>query len=337
LAGGKWISDLETTTPVAAAARHALTVRLEVVRDYLPLALRQADHDPEHVHQLRVGTRRARAALDIFACCLPAKVYKAARKHLRGICRLAGEARDWDVFLTSLMDWSPRLPNKHRPGLDSLVGYALARREAAQQQLEAAGEDYPFAFDRFLAQTVAAVHKSVDLRLRSLRDLARPMLVNLLKDLDQAAAGNLDDYDHLHRVRILGKRLRYAMEVFADCFAPPFRDQLYPAVEEMQEILGNANDSHVACIWLGKLAVRLKALPPKEWKRYSPGLEGLLEHHQARLSQERRRFLDWWSQWCQAGSEAAFSALLKNPDDAKVEPATAQLDNLRHDRSMPAA
>src|SRR5262249_42588954 len=119
----------------------------------------------------------------------------------------------------------------------------------------------------------------------------------------------------------LGKRLRYAMEVFADCFAPAFRDQLYPAVEEMQEILGNANDSHVARMWLGKLAGRFKALLPKKWKRYGPGLEGLLEHHQARLVQEQRRFLDWWAQWGQAGGEAAFFSLLKNPDDAEVEPA----------------
>ena len=83
LASGKWITELKATTPVADAARHVLTVRLEVVRDYLPLALQQADKDPEHVHQLRVGTRRARAALDIFACCLPLKVYNGARKHLR--------------------------------------------------------------------------------------------------------------------------------------------------------------------------------------------------------------------------------------------------------------
>ena len=43
-------------------------------------------------------------------------------------------------------------------------------------------------------------------------------------------------------MRILGKRLRYAMEMFADCFGPAFREELYPAVEQMQEILGRANE-----------------------------------------------------------------------------------------------
>jgi len=52
------------------------------------------------------------------------------------------------------------------------------------------------------------------------------------------------------------------MEVFVDCFADPFRDSLYPAVEEMQEILGDANDSHVAAARLIELRDRLKASRP---------------------------------------------------------------------------
>ena len=319
MAGSKWIPDLKATTPVSAAARHVLTVRLEVVRDYLPLALHEADKDPEHVHQLRVATRRARAALDIFACCLPVKVYKAARKQLRNIRRVAGEARDLDVFLTSLTQSYREQAGKRKLGLDALVGYAVARREMAQLRLEEAGQDYPFAFDRFLAETVAAVHKPHDSNLRTLLDLARPLLMGLLKELDEAVDRNLEDYEHLHQVRILGKRLRYAMEVFADCFAAAFREQLYPAVEEMQEMLGNANDSYVACGRLEAIAAQLQALVPHEWKRYRPGLEGLLSDHQSRLPQERQRFQDWWARWCQSGGEAAFFALLKNPNAQAAE------------------
>src|SRR5262245_29019767 len=81
--------------------------------------------------------------------------------------------------------------------------------------------------------------------------------------------------EHLHQVRILGKRLRYAMEVFADCFALAFREKLYPLVEQMQEVLGNANDSHVAGRRLEALSARLQALVPAQWKRLRPGLEGL--------------------------------------------------------------
>src|SRR5581483_5712878 len=93
---------------------------------------------------------------------------------------------------------------------------------------------------------------------RILLDLARPQLAGLVHELDRAAAGDLKDYAVLHQVRIAGKRLRYAMEVFGDCFPPMFRDELYPAVEEMQEVLGLANDSHVASGNLSELRERLR-------------------------------------------------------------------------------
>src|SRR5262249_39283815 len=180
--------------------------------------------------------------------------------------------------------------------------------------LEKASHAYPFSFDRFLAETVAAVHKPHQAGLRTLVDLARPQLNDLLQELDRAAAQNLDDYEHLHQVRIIGKRLRYAMEVFAPCFAAPFRDTLYPAVEAMQEILGNANDSHVACLRLRNLRDQLLALRPEDWNRFRLAFEGLLRHHEKRQPHERQRFQEWWQQWQASGGEAAFAALLAVPE-----------------------
>ncbi len=150
------------------------------------------------------------------------------------------------MFLLALTEWAASKPSKHRPGLDFLLGYGTAQRRIAQERLEELAEEQPFAFDRFLAETVAAVRMPEDLTVRTLADLARPTLAALSRELDEAASDNLEDYNHLHQVRIIGKRLRYAMEVFADCFASSFKERLYPAVENMQEILGEANDSHVA-------------------------------------------------------------------------------------------
>jgi CHAD domain-containing protein len=314
MAGGKWIPGLTADTPLADAARHALTVRLELVRDHLPPALHEAERDPEHVHQLRVATRRARAALDIFADCLPSKAYKRARRRLRDLRRAAGEARDWDVFLSVLAQRQRKPPAGQRPGLDFLTGYALSRRLAAQERLLVAGREQPFASDRLLAETVAAVHDPPDDHgARLLIDLARPTLGGLLKELDAAAGRDLHDYEHLHRVRIIGKRLRYAMEVFADCFAPAFKEELYPAVEQMQDILGGANDSHVAAGRLSELRDRAKALLGDQARRVLPGLDALRRYHAERLPRDRARFEAWWARWQKAGGEAALAALLKPP------------------------
>src|SRR5262249_15131288 len=162
------------------------------------------------------------------------KVHVGACKHLRKIRRGAGEARDWDVLLAILTERCRERGSKPRAGFDCLVGYVVAKREAAQRQLEQAGADFPFAFDRLLAETVAAVHKPDDSSHRCLLDLARPWLTAALAKLNHAADQNLEAYEQLHQVRIFGKRLRYAMEVFAACFAREFREHLYVAVEEMQ-------------------------------------------------------------------------------------------------------
>jgi CHAD domain-containing protein len=306
----KWISSLTPSTPVEDAARRVLMARLEFIRDYLPLAVHESAKDPEYVHQLRVGTRRGGAALDMFSVCLPDKIYRGAKKRLRRLRRSAGAARDWDVFLDALASWLPKQPARQRPGVICLIGYASAQRFAAQTDLETNGAEYPFSFERFLAETLAAVERPRNSDGRRLIDLGRPLLRELVRELEEATTRDLDDYEHLHEVRIIGKRLRYAMEIFADCFPPVFRDIIYPKVEEMQEILGNANDSHVAQTRLLALRSRLEAMLPQEWPRLRPGIDGLLDHHQKRQHQSQEQFMEFWTAWRQSGGESAMVSLL---------------------------
>ncbi len=297
MAEGKWISDLAADTPLTEAAQRVLTARLNAVGQHLPTAAVEGE-ETEPVHQLRVATRRARAALDLFADCLPDKTYRDVRKQLRRIRRAAGAARDWDVFLEGLHTPGRAPVAKARPGLDFLAGWAFAQRQLAQVDLQAAIRKHEAEFEQLTAETVAAVQQSRDgLHGQTLGDLARQRLASLFQDLDEAASGDLTDYTHLHQVRITGKRLRYALEIFVDCFGTALRESIYPAVEEMQEMLGRANDSHVAAERLTVLRLRLSATRPADWKRFHPGIEKLLRYHQQRLPRERQQFLRWWRRW----------------------------------------
>jgi CHAD domain-containing protein len=298
MAEGKWITDLEAATPLVDAARRVLAVRLETIHTYLPLALHEWKEDAEHVHQLRVGTRRAGAALAIFAACLPAKVHKVIKRHLRAIRQAAGAARDWDVFGEALAEREANATAAQRPGLDFLIGYCQGQRLAAQEALEHAGAKAPFDFERLTAETLAALRVPPEPSApRTLGELAEIWLHDHVRRLHIAASDNLDQYEHLHQVRILGKRLRYGMEVFAPCFEASFKDRDYAMVEDMQEILGRANDSHVAEQRLTLLRDLLRATRSTEWKRFRAGIEGLLRYHQRRLPEQRKAFLKWWSRW----------------------------------------
>src|SRR4029077_1737517 len=127
-----------------------------------------------------------------------------------------------------------------------------------------------------------------------------------VRDLESAARGDFENYDALHRVRILGKQLRYAMEIFESCFAPEFRQRFYPAIVEMQDILGLANDSYVACQRLNALRSRLMRMQPKQWPQYKDGIEVLMRVHERLLPKQRRLFEEWWQEWMASGADQAF-------------------------------
>src|SRR5205807_197113 len=66
----------------------------------------------------------------------------------------------------------------------------------------------------------------------------RPLVEAFLAAAPAAAA----DDAALHRFRIRGKELRYALELLAGAFPATFRDELYPVAAALQERLGLVND-----------------------------------------------------------------------------------------------
>jgi hypothetical protein len=59
----KWVADARPEQAVLGLARYTLQVWLAAVQYYLPLAAEKADKDMENVHQQRVSSRRATAAV----------------------------------------------------------------------------------------------------------------------------------------------------------------------------------------------------------------------------------------------------------------------------------
>jgi CHAD domain-containing protein len=300
MADGKWIPGLTPDLSVSEAARRVLTVRFAVVREYLPLAAQKPDEDREYVHQLRVGTRRAAAALRVFKPCLPRKLRATVRDSLRTLRRAAGEARDWDVFLTGLPQFKPLATPAGKPAFDFLAGYALGQRAAVQGQLVQAAET---AGPHFAETGTALVHQVHEPRgddpPARLGDLAAQQLGELLHALTTAAAANPTEPGPLHQLRILAKRVRYALEIFADCFPPVFKDTVYGAVEHVQELLGEVQDATVGLAQLAALRERVKAAISGEWPRLQRGFEGVMHSLRAKVPAGRKAFQKWRQQWAE--------------------------------------
>jgi CHAD domain-containing protein len=304
MAEGKWIEGLSPEMAVADAAGVVLAARLEVVRHFLPLAAEKPYDDPEYVHQLRVGTRRAAAALRAFADCLPRKHLRAARRSLRRIRRAASEARDADVFLLHLNVSRTLGQTANRSALDFLSGYALSERTAAQALLTEVANQETAAFLEEIAHLPGRAHEPRgDHPPASFGELAAFQLGVLMRQLTAAASANPDDPAALHRVRILGKRVRYALEIFSSCFAPAFRDAIYPVVEHLQELLGGVQDATVGLERLNNIRDRARRMASRTWPRLSKGFDAQIRTLRARLPARRKEFRKWSAHWAQLVSD----------------------------------
>ncbi len=86
-----------------------------------------ADKDLESLHQMRVGTRRLRTALQVVGSAIEIPKAGSAQR-LRDLARVLGEVRDLDVQLASLeQEYRPNLHKKEQKQLDK-VSQALKKR-----------------------------------------------------------------------------------------------------------------------------------------------------------------------------------------------------------------
>ena len=63
--------------------------------------VRAAD-DPEHIHRMRVASRRLRAALPLFSSCFSEKDFRHWMRVIKKITAALGDARDTDVQIAFL-------------------------------------------------------------------------------------------------------------------------------------------------------------------------------------------------------------------------------------------
>jgi len=203
-----------------------------------------ASGDPEHLHQLRVGVRRLRSTLRAYRALLRRRDAARVDRRLRQALRAFGEARDWDVFETTL-------------GGGTLGVAARGRGDAARRKARAAARSVRL---RFLPDEALAWARGRPWRARS--DAGQPMQAFARESLERAharvveAAGRIDwrDAQRRHRVRILVKRLRYGGECFAAAWPEPAMAPFLKKLRRLQRILGELNDIDVQRRLLGEIA-----------------------------------------------------------------------------------
>lgn len=284
----KWI-ECQPAEAVERVARRALAARLGRLWHFLERSVHDPSGEVEHVHQLRVFTRRTAATLEIFDAWLPKRRGRWLKKQLKRIRKAAGSARDLDVLR---IRWTEELGELPASQLALLLEQVKRRRRRAQWPIEdvfhkLSSKRFPRRA-RKLTRRIgfrgeqAAFHDTIE-------SLARCELRRMLVPYFEAAAADMHDTQRLHAFRIESKHLRYAMEIFAGAFDEDFRKQVYPLVADLQDRLGRINDHVTAEAYL--MAWRNETDAPA----VQQALEAGIDLEQRALETRRQEFLAWWT------------------------------------------
>lgn len=261
---------------VARAAHQALQRHLAQMLRH-EAGTRQGE-DPEALHDMRVATRRMRATLEICQPYLSPNATRRINPNLRRLARRLGAVRDLDVFGEANARYLATLDAAERAELQPLVDAWWTRREQARGALlrwldgprypkltsalsafvddPKAGERDPFGDDgmvrpRRLRHVVPALVLARHAAVRAFEEWLPGSVATPAAGQPESMAAPLDRY---HALRISTKRLRYALEVFAEILGPEV-DGLLADLKALQEHLGALQDAVVACQMLRDLLV----------------------------------------------------------------------------------
>lgn len=263
-----------------------------------------ADQDPENLHQMRVGMRRLRTAIDVFKPAIDLPV-AAQRSQITKIAKQLGKVRDLDV----LQIWFQHYLSAHAGGaeleqIQHIQGRLQKRRQKKFTQLPKLFKSKSYcqfvaAYKDWLNQPQFSAVAAMPI-LDVVPDLLLPLLSQLflhpgwlvateivegqiypvvgvtIESLELIFAMEESD---LHDLRKQMKRVRYQTEFFIPFFGKSYRTQTQ-GFRSLQELLGLFQDQTV----LNEFLIdELGA----DWPQKLPSLAQLLQEERFRN----------WKQW----------------------------------------
>jgi len=215
------------------------------------------NQDPEALHQMRVGMRRLRTALDGFSRAID--IPKAAQEKKVGkLARELGTLRDLDVLKETLeTEYFPSLPSQEQTQLKSVFQQLEKQRQQAYKKVVKTldSKDYQklkTSLNQWIKQPKLSAIAQLPITV-VLPDLLLPQISHLLLHPGWLVGHNsnteittlLDEQgETLHSLRKAAKKARYQMELFTHCYDEPYQ-QYVKQVKAIQSVLGKIQDSVV--------------------------------------------------------------------------------------------
>ena len=272
--------------------------------------------DPAGVHDMRVASRRLRSALSDFKPYLRKGSMPLTR--LKAIAKSLGAVRDEDVVLAALAELGSRANKPVAKGIDAIVEEHQRRRVQARSELTRT----------IISSAIAEFRDDFRTRLRTatnIPDSAGEKDANHVLTFSQVGtriiSARLQEFNEaggyvyrplqtkrLHKLRILAKRLRYAVELFAPCWGHEFKKSA-AEIARFQTSLGELHDCDV---WIANLGARLKkdsGAGLDRWQNNEAAV-WLLHHFVSERTKHYRHALARWHEWETKGFLNRLKAML---------------------------
>ena len=299
MAKAKRIKGINCNSEAPAGMKLVLATRFGELREFRAAALDWTD--PEGVHSMRVASRRLRSALRDFMPYLHKRRFGAVLKSLRDVADALGEVRDQDVALMALEKLQTHAPHEVSAALKHVIDARKEILDQARKDLEAILEDsqlvqleqsFISGVDEATVEGKARTQSALPI---SFRKMSRAIILERLKELEKLSNGLFRPFEveTLHEMRIAAKRLRYALELFQQCWGRSIASYAKRAAR-MQTALGDVHDCDV---WIESFGNEINSARKQKQTEHLEAFVWLLSHFVKLRTKHLRKAFDLWSDW----------------------------------------
>ena len=296
MAKAKRIKGIKCKSVASAGIKLVLLTRFEELYGFHETALDWSD--PEGVHSMRVASRRLRSALRDFTPYLRKRALSGVLKELKDIADALGEVRDQDVAIMALEKIVHHAPSELSPALQQFIGARREVRDRAREELKATLEQTELK--ELESAFVTSVEEATATRDQAkpqitFQEMSRVVILGRLKELEKLSVGLYQPYEIgiLHDMRIAAKRLRYAIELFQQCW----RRSIAGYAKRTAGIQTALGDVHDCDVWIESVGKEILSAKKQKQPERVTALMWLLSYLVKLRTKHLRDAFARWSDW----------------------------------------
>jgi CHAD domain-containing protein len=251
--------------------------------------------DAEGVHSMRVASRRLRSALRDFEPYMKKRGLTPTLKRIKAVADALGAVRDQDVAIEALEELAP----KTSPSVSRTLDHVIQERQDARAELRnelkqtLSNTELRELKSEFTTTIEAATNVSTRTqRELSYSDVAREIIQTRLDEFEALSNDLFKPFDSeaLHELRIAGKRLRYAIELFDQCWEV----STLPIAKRIARLQSALGDIHDCDVWIDSFGKQIVESRRRKAASETEALAWLLSHFmKIRIGHLRNSFAQW--------------------------------------------